>query len=216
VDPAADATLIGETLQSLALPAVRVGARAIDAADRALLLPSELELVEGAVASRVDEFASGRVLLRELSGTAGAIPRRADRAPVMPAGFVGSLAHDRAIVVAAVAPASDVVALGIDVEPIVELEPDVATIVLRHDDGTDDPVLALVAKEAAFKAWSATHDGMLEHHDVRITFDVDRFVATVLTTGGQYRGRAAAVAGRWLALVVVAVRLRDGGRRGSR
>ena len=86
----------------MASAGVVTGARLIDGADLGLLHGSERSAVANAVAKRQHEFASGRALLRELLGVGDAILVGPTRAPLLPTGWVGSLAHDRAVVVAAV------------------------------------------------------------------------------------------------------------------
>ena len=92
-------------------------AREIRPADLDALLDVKLAAVSNAVSGRQHEFAGGRVLLRELLGITDAILVGPTRAPVLPPGVVGSLAHDRDVVIAAVSHDPGVTALGIDVEP---------------------------------------------------------------------------------------------------
>jgi 4'-phosphopantetheinyl transferase EntD len=145
------------------------------------------------------------VLLRELLGDPGVdIGVRPDRAPALPAGWVGSLAHDLEVAVAAVAPASaGVAAVGVDVEAAGPMETAEAAIVLRDDEDGLDPRLAFTLKEAAYKAWSGLGGRLLDHHDVRLGLEGTAFVATVVGEGRVLAGRYAAAGGRWLALTVV-------------
>ena len=200
---------IDETLRHLAPRGVATGSRRIDAGDEATLHGDELAAIASAAPRRRREFATGRALLRELLGWDVAIPARGDRRPAVPDGWVASLAHDVHTVVAALAPASLAVALGIDIEPIAVLDPDVAQLVVRPDDRVADPLVGFVLKEAAYKAWSTTGGRMLEHHDVRLDADPAdpggaAFTATVLPDGVELVGRYASVADVWVALVVVA------------
>jgi len=125
------------------------------------------------------------------------------RAPMMPTGTRGSLAHDRAIAVAAISVDPAVVALGIDVEPAVPLDADMARIILRHDEIGLDAHVAFTLKEAAYKAWSNEGGPILDHHEVRLTVEPGRFQATVLADRAVYEGSWAIVAGRIVALVSV-------------
>lgn len=188
---------------------VRVGARSIDPADEASMPDDERAAVASAVATRRAEFASGRVLLRQLLGSTESITVRHDRTPDLPAGFRGSLAHDRRFVVAAVTDSPAVRAVGVDLDGAGPLDADVASIVVRADESID-PSLAFVVKEAVYKAWHALGGPMLEHHDVRVLAGDARFEAEILGTAtgasvgtSTMRGGYARVAGRWLACAVV-------------
>lgn len=190
-------------LAALAPTGVRTGVRAISAGDLASLHEIEAELVAHAVELRRREFATGRALLRELIGFDRAIPIRPDRAPALPAGVVGSLAHDRGLAVAAVADASAFRALGVDVEPADVLTGDLDRVILRPDERSIDAHLAFVLKEAAYKAWSSLGGPMLDHHDVRVSIDGERFHAEVVGRATTLTGRFRTVGDRHLALVVV-------------
>jgi 4'-phosphopantetheinyl transferase EntD len=124
----ARAALRGDAwLADLFEPPVRVAASAIDA-DAADLLPEERACVARAVPARQREFATGRArartLLAELGAPAVALLRDEDRVPRWPAGVVGSISHTRELCVVALAPAARVAALGVDVEPDEDLEPE--------------------------------------------------------------------------------------------
>jgi 4'-phosphopantetheinyl transferase EntD len=194
---------LAAALASIAPHDVVTGVRSIDAADVTRLAPVERAAVANAVDRRRHEFASGRVLLRTLLGRDAAIAVGPTRAPVLPPGWVGSLAHDRTVAVAAVARAGDVVALGVDVEPDVELSADLARIILRADDGDVDAHLAFTLKEAAYKAWSNSGGGMLDHHDVRIAVTSVGFTATVIEPGVVIDGRHVSIGGKHLALAII-------------
>jgi len=196
-----DLDRLASALATLAAPGVMTGARLITATDFELLHHVEREKVANAVARRQHEFASGRALLRELLGTTDTIPVGPTRAPHLPDGVVGSLSHDRDVVVAVVSRDPAVTALGVDLEPAEELSSDMARAILREDETGIDAHLAFTLKEAAYKAWSNSGGHMLDHHEVRLGIDGERFTATVLPTGRVLRGRFATVAGRYLALV---------------
>jgi 4'-phosphopantetheinyl transferase EntD len=196
-------TELDGALRALAPASVRTGSRCIDAADVARLAPSEQAAVERAVAKRRREFATGRVLLRELLGRPDAIAVDARRAPAWPPGFCGSLAHDDRYAVAAVTDDPAIRALGIDVEPTVALGHDLAALILRRDEEELDAHLAFSLKEAAYKAWSAIGGRLLDHLEVRVTLHGDRFEALVVDDGMRFDGRFTTVHDRTLALVVV-------------
>ncbi len=196
-------TELDEALRALAPATVRTGSRCIDDADLGQLTPSEQAAVQRAVAKRRREFATGRVLLRELLGRPDAIPVDARRAPVWPAGFCGSLAHDDRYAVAAVTDDPAIRALGIDVEPTVPLGRDLAALILRQDEGALDAHLAFSLKEAAYKAWSGLGGRLLDHLEARVTVHGDRFEALVVDDGVRLHGRFTTVDDRTVALVVV-------------
>ena len=189
-------------LQELAPHGVATGARIIDAVDLATLLPAERAAIANSVAVRQREFATGRALLRDLIGSPLEIPVGPTRTPILPAGVVASLAHDRAVAVAAVSRDPLVSALGIDIEPVTPLDDSVARIILRDDEGHLDPHLAFTLKEAAYKAWSNAGGRLLEHHDVRLTLKGTRFTAEVLGETTSLDGSFRHVTGWWVALVV--------------
>lgn len=202
------ADLVLSALDDLVPDTVRCGVRPIAGADASLLIGEELHHVRRAVATRRSEFAAGRALLRQLTGTHGAIGVLPNRAPDPPPGWVVSLAHDPEIVVAIAAPRSEVDRLGVDVEPIAPLDPGVAAIVLRPDDDGVDPLAAFVMKEAAYKAWSEPDRPILEHHDVRLRIGPGptAFTAEVVRAdlpGPILSGRFARAANRWIAVAVL-------------
>jgi 4'-phosphopantetheinyl transferase EntD len=187
-------------LRSLAPPHVTVGVRTIGEWP---MFDVEREQMKAAAPRRRREFASGRALLRDLIGIDVPIPSGSDRAPVLPPGVCGSLAHDERFVVAAVASCTDFRSLGLDIEPIGPLDRATAAAILRTDEAGLDAHLAFTLKEAAYKAWSGAGGGMLEHHDVRVSIVGWRFRAEVVTAHTTLEGAFAAAGGRWLALVVV-------------
>ncbi|MBX3247176.1 MAG: 4'-phosphopantetheinyl transferase superfamily protein [Myxococcales bacterium] len=131
------------------------------------LYPGEAERMAKAIVSRQREFALGRALARRAMGTLGVgpleIPMGADRAPVWPAGIVGSITHTKTWCAAAVAPARQVRAVGIDVENAEPLAPklwesictprDLAWLAARASDERGRLAKAIFsAKECAYKA----------------------------------------------------------------
>ncbi len=149
--------------------------------DTDLLSDEERADVARAIPRRVREFAAGRQLAHELLERLGA--RRAplcngpDRAPIWPAGFVGSISHTGRLAVAIVARMDKFAALGCDIEPDGALEEGLWDLILRPEErcyvSTQfDPgrVVRRIfsAKEAAYKAWYPSCGVVLEHHDVHI------------------------------------------------
>jgi len=114
---------------------------------------------------------AARAALASLGGPAdAALPRSPGRYPLWPQGFVGSLAHDAQTAVAAVARASDVQALGVDVEPAAPLPDDVAGIALFGAERADPTRSRLIfaAKEAVYKAINPLDGTPLEYEDIAV------------------------------------------------
>lgn len=104
------------------------------------LHPEERALVAKAVASRQQEFATGRWLARGLLeefGHRGAtILREDDRIPRWPTGIVGSITHSKKLCMAAVASAERFHGVGIDLEPDEAVDREIERVVCRgaeHD-----------------------------------------------------------------------------------
>jgi 4'-phosphopantetheinyl transferase EntD len=196
-----DQRSLDAALHAVAPAGVRVGWRTISDHDVSLLHPVEAVSVERAVPKRRREFATGRVLLRDLIGTSAAIPVGGDRAPVFPDGVVASLAHDDVYAVAAASDLPDL-ALGVDVEPSGQLDDRMSAMILRPDETGLDAHLAFALKEAAYKTWSSCGGRMLEHHDVRITVAASEFTAEVVADAVLIRGRYSHADDRWVVLAV--------------
>lgn len=119
-------TALSASLQALAGPDVAVAVRR--SGDPAPpLWPAELDGIARAVPARLAEFQAGRAAARAAMQALGlpacAIPAGHDRAPVWPAGVVGSISHSDGICAALVARAGPVTALGLDLEPDAALDP---------------------------------------------------------------------------------------------
>lgn len=127
--------------------------------------PAETVALLRPVAKRLREFKAGRAAaraaLRNLIARPGPVPMGEDRAPVWPAGIIGSITHCPTACLAAVAPARRIAHLGLDLEEDAGLEPELhATVCNRREldwiaDQADPPVAARLvfsAKECAYKA----------------------------------------------------------------
>ncbi len=165
------------------LPATTRWAAGPSTATVADLYTVEADAVRGAVATRVAEFAAGRVAARRALAALGtspvAVPVGLRRMPAWPPGVVGSITHCAGLVAAAVGWSADWWALGIDAEPAVVLEDDVRDAVTTPVEraALADPLDATAvfcAKEAFYKCWSALDGAVLEFTDVEISFDVSR------------------------------------------
>jgi 4'-phosphopantetheinyl transferase EntD len=185
-EPATVATSIRDLFRSEVHVAEAVPALADDA-----LYPEEQAYIASAVPKRRAEFATARVLARELLRAMG-IPARSlvpakDRAPIWPPGIVGSIAHTNDHCVVVLAKASDVLSLGVDVETVRALEPGTWDVVLTprerawlaNQPADAREALAIVffgAKEAYYKCQYPLTATFLEFHDVELEIDLARHV----------------------------------------
>ena len=148
---------------------------------------------------------AARLAAREALATLGgpadaALPRTPGRYPLWPQGFLGSLAHDEALAVAAVARRARIHALGVDVEPAEPLPDDVAEIALfgperrqaQADPATGRAIFA--AKEAVYKAINPLDGSPLEYEDIL----VDWVRAAVRLRDGRALRLTAARDARWV------------------
>ena len=187
-----------------------------------VLLPQERELVEGAGAGRLAEFAAGRhcarVALAALDQRHAGTPVLRDPrgAPRWPAGTVGSITHCAGWTGAVVARSRGsrfgrgVTAIGLDAEPAGSAPAGVVEVVASVEErealarlGAVQPgipwhTLLFCAKEATYKAWYPLTGIVLSHADVQVG----------LSSTGRFTGEAAAhdpagrevvhrVRGRW-------------------
>jgi 4'-phosphopantetheinyl transferase EntD len=114
---------------------------------------------------------AAREALASLGGPADApLPRSPGRFPLWPPGFVGSLAHDETLAVAACARAADFAALGVDVEPAEPLPEEVAEIALFGPELRDAALGRAIfcAKEAVYKAINPLDGSPLEYEDIAV------------------------------------------------
>ena len=185
----------------------------------AALLASEEAGVAGAVPGRRAEYAAVRACARAALGRLGlegvAVPAGADRAPVWPAGIVGSMTHCDGYRAAAVGLAGVWIGLGIDAELHAPLPPDVVDIVLNPAERAAlagaDPALCLdrvlfSAKESVYKVWYPVTRSWLGFEDVDVRLGDGTFVARLGPTGLGTRE----LHGRWAVgdgLLVTAVAL---------
>lgn len=176
-DGAAQTALLA-AMERIAPPGIRVGCRLIREGDEALLLPEEAAALTARqpVARRASGTARAlaRHLLVQEGFASAAIGRSAAGAPLWPTGIVGSLAHDDEIAVAAIARKSDLLSVGIDVEPSEPLPEDIAAIVALPGDlcGSVKAHLAgrvlFSAKEAVYKAAHPMDGNVLGYEHIRI------------------------------------------------
>ena len=149
------------------------------------LLPAEAVALGAAVEGRRREFALGRSLARkalaELGYAAEPILRGAHREPQWPSGIVGSITHCAQYCAAAVAPATVLLAVGIDAERHRAIPDGVVRKIARDEElqwmrqRTDESIrwdcVTFSAKESVFKAWFSLAHRWLGFDDVSLTFD---------------------------------------------
>ena len=178
-------------MRRLAPPSVRLGCRLIRQGDEALLLAEETAAIPARQPVARRASGTARALARHLLTLEGLedapIGRSSAGAPLWPKGFIGSLAHDEEMAVAAIARHVDALSLGIDVEPAEPLPDDIADLVKCRGDVLADvaPHLAtrllFSAKEAVYKAAYPLDREILGYE--HITVDFARGEA--LTTSGR-------------------------------
>jgi 4'-phosphopantetheinyl transferase EntD len=151
--------------------------------DASELLPSEAAFVKKAVPKRVSEFAAGRACAKSALAALGvhdvALHPAADRQPLWPAGFIGSITHTRGLCVAAVAARSSILAVGLDSEIIGAPTPDIWSTICGDEElawvgllpAGDRPAavtLLFSAKEAFYKCQYPLVGEWLDFHDLSI------------------------------------------------
>lgn len=169
------------------------------------LFADEEIFVARAVEKRRREFALGRTCARralvQLGASAPSLPAAHDRAPIWPAGVVGSITHSEGLVVAAVAWRADLRGLGIDVESASALPGDVRTRVCvpaeqawlaARGDASRWGVVLFSAKESVYKCVTPAARIELDFVDVAIAFEHEGTF-----TARSPRLDLTAVRGRW-------------------
>jgi 4'-phosphopantetheinyl transferase EntD len=147
------------------------------------LRPEEAACIERAVPKRRREFTAGRLQAREALARFGIedfpLVAGADRAPIWPPGFVGSLSHCDGYCAAAVARSSDVSSLGIDVERARPIEDALvrrictgaelqAAAVAAGLDRERAAIAIFSARESAYKCYYPIAGTVLGHADLEI------------------------------------------------
>ena len=156
------------------------------AATHAPLAAAERAATARMSASRLQEFAAGRAhartVLLSLGLQAPVVPVGADRAPLWPQGFVGSISHGGELVVAVAAPSTVLRAIGIDLEPRLPLDSELLSRVCRPEEvrrlqASPDPLqrakLIFSAKESVYKCVAPLMGLFLEFEDLEVVFSAD-------------------------------------------
>ena len=181
------------------------------------LFPEEEAALGNAVEKRRREFVTGRACAREALARLGlpaqAIPTGARGEPLWPRGVVGAITHCSGYRACAVAPAGELLTIGIDAEVDDALPPgvlgDIALPEERRwieaaaaaDPGTSWDRLLFSIKESIYKAWFPLTGSWLGFEDAAVA--VDRaggtFAARLLVPGPVVDGRRLeGFSGRWL------------------
>ena len=211
-----DAAAFALALRAVLPPGVNLGQ-----ADPSRLHPlAQGERLPGAVPARLAEFSAGRAAARiALHNPDQPIPIGPDRAPIWPAGLVGSITHCAGLCLAVVGKSQDYQGLGLDAEPDLPLAADLWPTILRGDEHLSDHASALVhfvAKEAAYKAQYSISERLFGFQTLRLTFDEDRFEAEFaepippFAKGDRLRGKVLRAGGYLGAFVAITPKLRGG------
>ncbi|MBY6218107.1 4'-phosphopantetheinyl transferase superfamily protein [Qipengyuania aquimaris] len=195
---------LARAARSLLGPGVSVGFGLPAEGDAAELFPAELACTTAMVFRRRNEFAAGRAAVRMAAMADGtkpfAVPMGVDRAPVWPAGIVGSIAHTSDVCLAAISRSKRYAAIGIDIEHCAALPPDIAVEVVHGGDGLElesGPaplpkhygVAVFSAKEAVYKCQFPLTETILDFDALSIGFmpQSHRFVARFEERVGSFR-----------------------------
>ena len=167
----------------------------VDCIGRSAAFDAEEErAIARAITRRRDEFTTGRRLARQalsrLGCVAVGIPSDPDRVPQWPDGFVGTISHSGGLCAALVARASNFVGIGLDIEEITRIQPEMRSLICRPDETDCDEtsgvvdltLLRFVAKEAFFKAYFPAIRTFLDFRDVKVSVNPtrDRFEARLM------------------------------------
>ena len=164
---------------------VRVVAGPISDLGSASLTQAEVVAIAGAGEKRRREFATGRLLARQVLAEFGQdcceVPAGHDRAPIWPEGFVGSISHTDSLCAVAVAQSSSGIAgIGLDIEEARPLPSELRDEIMDHQErerlpfvdvnGVDLAAMILFsAKEAAYKCQYRLSEQFLEFSDLSVS-----------------------------------------------
>lgn len=134
---------------------------------------------------RLQEYSAGRgharKALEQLGLGSPGVAVGPGRAPLWPAGFVGSISHAGDLVLAVAAPSAAIRGIGVDLEPAVPLDADLVHRVCRPEEVARLPAsaapgqhakLIFSAKESVYKCIAPLTGVFLEFEDVEILLDM--------------------------------------------
>jgi 4'-phosphopantetheinyl transferase EntD len=179
------------------------------------LFDGEIKAISNAVAKRQHEFIGGRVMARRAMTKLGLAPQAvfagSDRAPIWPAGLVGSITHTGAWCAAVVARADEIRSVGIDVAEARSVGPELWRILctevefewlsmLPAENRELGATALFSAKESVFKAQYPLTRRMLDHQavEVRLSGDWGYWEGELLGLSDDLAHEPAIVAGRLL------------------
>lgn len=165
------------------------------------LAPEEAAAIARAVPARYREFSAGRAFARaalaRLGAPPGPLPVGANRAPIWPSGFVGSITHAAGYAAVAIGRTSALLAVGIDIEDSGRFNSALVERIFspaelsRHLPTASPRELRRVgaatfsAKEAVYKALSTLGEVRLAFADCTIALDEDAGSFSVKLPAGR-------------------------------
>ncbi len=178
------ATELTTALQELGPPGVAYSLCRLDG-ELQPLWATELAATVGMSGKRQRAFTAGRACARQALAKLGhgpvALAIGPGRAPVWPAGIIGSISHTDEIAIAAVARRAEIRSLGIDVESAEPLEAELLDLVCRNDEQAALTACApqpraaakliFSAKESVYKCLWPVTGLFLEFHAIGIRID---------------------------------------------
>ena len=168
------------------------------------LWPEEAAYIASAAIKRQAEFACGRSFARRAFGALGSAPGPllgdADRVPSWPNGLTGSITHTRNYCAVAVARRTAITAIGIDVENIDRVRPELFSYFLTAHEITANlqgfdavqqqrrGAAIFSAKEALYKCLQRPTGTKLGFHDVAVDLDKapESFEVALLVAAGEF------------------------------
>ncbi len=150
------------------------------------VLQAEEQLIAQASSKRQREFRAGRhcahTALQQLGLAKQAILRDANRAPLWPKGYLGSISHCQDLCIAACAKQHPIISLGLDAEPMQPIKPGVEQYIqtkaemayLKSLVPRLPERLVFSAKESLYKCFYPLLKTFFGFHTVEIVIDVEK------------------------------------------
>lgn len=192
---------VRQGLQDIFGPHVGIGF-ADPASENNELLQAERDAAMSMVPKRMREFAAGRAAardaLQEIKHAPVAIPRAQDRAPVWPAGVVGSITHCHTACLAVVSHIEHWRSIGLDIEDDAPLHREAWPIVLTEAELRSVQKLPrwrrarrikllFSVKEAVYKAQYPVTGEIFDFHTLETHLENNRFLASFTRDVGRYQ-----------------------------
>lgn len=166
------------------------------------LLQAERDVALSMVPTRLREFAAGRAAAREalraINHSPVAIPRAQDRAPVWPAGIVGSITHCDTACLSVVSHIEHWRSIGLDIEDDAPLHREAWPIILTESELTEVErlprwrrarrvKLLFSIKEAVYKAQYPITGEIFDFLTLETHLESNRFLASFSRDVGRYQ-----------------------------